>query len=110
MQEDQILTILTLVFPVAIIILSLPLVYEKVPPNRGYGFRTRKTRSSEQMWYRTNKLGGQYFIVAAIFQLAGALILLAWPGTERPQIAGELVVLLPILIALLAWWLRIRTF
>jgi len=38
--------------------MSIPLVLEKVPPNRWYGFRVAKTFSSERIWYSANRVAG----------------------------------------------------
>jgi uncharacterized membrane protein len=38
--------------------MSIPLVLEKVPPNRRYGFRVAKTFSSERIWYSANRVAG----------------------------------------------------
>jgi uncharacterized membrane protein len=38
--------------------ISIPLILEKVPPNRWYGFRVTKTLSSESIWYLANRAAG----------------------------------------------------
>ena len=43
--------------------ISIPLIYEKIGPNQLYGFRTRKTLSNKEIWYKTNKYMGKDFIV-----------------------------------------------
>jgi len=74
-----------------------------------YGFRTPKTMSSDSMWYRTNKLGGQYFVAAALVQLVAVLLL----SGMWPEVATELMLLtilpaVPVFGAVLLWYLRIR--
>lgn len=34
--------------------LSIPFILRRVPPNRWYGFRTRKTLASPEVWYPAN--------------------------------------------------------
>jgi uncharacterized membrane protein len=38
--------------------ISIPLMLEKVPPNRWYGLRVAKTLSSESIWYPANRVAG----------------------------------------------------
>jgi hypothetical protein len=47
-------------------VLSIPLILEKVPPNRWYGFRVAKTLSSERIWYKTNRVAGFDLVWAGI--------------------------------------------
>ena len=39
----------------------LPLVYQKVPMNMFYGFRTKHTLASNPSWYHLNEIGGMIF-------------------------------------------------
>ena len=43
------------------IIMGIPLLLEKIKPNALYGFRTPKTRSSDEIWYKVNKYVGRDF-------------------------------------------------
>lgn len=111
MPPDRTLIIINVAIPLLVIALSIPLVYEKILPNGWYGFRIPKTFSSDEMWYRTNKLGGQYFIVAALVQLAAVPVLvLIWPESATPAMVWGILPGAPVLIAALLWYLRIRRF
>lgn len=46
--------------------ISLPLIFEKVPPNRWYGFRVRKTFASDRIWYQANRISGYDLLGAGI--------------------------------------------
>lgn len=46
------------------IALSIPLLRGKVGPNSVYGFRTPKTMSSPQIWYRANRAAARNMILA----------------------------------------------
>ena len=39
--------------------ISLPLIYRKIPMNRIYGIRLRESFRSEQNWYDVNEYGGR---------------------------------------------------
>jgi uncharacterized membrane protein len=58
------------IVPVLTIALSIPMVLGKIPPNRFYGFRTRKTLSNPEVWYRANRLAGIDLIVATLASLS----------------------------------------
>ena len=61
--------------PVIVTVLSIPLIFEKIPRNRFYGFRTIYTRSSDAVWYRANKFTGKAMLCAGVFWLAAAILL-----------------------------------
>jgi len=60
---------LLLSVPVIIIVLSIPMILGKVPRNSLYGFRTAYTLSSDEEWYRANKISGIALLVAGAFWL-----------------------------------------
>ena len=43
------------------LLISLPLIYRKVPMNAFYGIRIRASFQSEQRWYDINAQGGKLF-------------------------------------------------
>ncbi len=53
---------------------SIPLIFKWVPPNRLYGFRTRKTLSKREIWYESNHIAGWDLLLAglAVFALSSA--------------------------------------
>lgn len=66
-----------IVLPLIMIFGSLPLMLEKIPPNHWYGFRTSKTMSSPETWYRANKRGGKYLFIAGWIELISLAIISA---------------------------------
>ncbi|MEM8779113.1 MAG: SdpI family protein [Cyanobacteria bacterium P01_G01_bin.49] len=54
--------------------ISIPLVLEKVPRNRWYGFRVPKTFSSERIWYAANRVAGYDLLWSGIVIVITALI------------------------------------
>jgi len=60
-------------FPALFIgLMSIPLIFALVPPNRFYGLRTAKTIANDKLWYKANKLGGWLFLIASTVYLAFA--------------------------------------
>jgi uncharacterized membrane protein len=64
-----------LIVPLILIVLSIPMILQKVPRNRLYGFRTTYTMSSDQVWYRANKISGIALLAAGIFWLGLGIVL-----------------------------------
>ncbi len=48
------------------IVISLPLARRKVPMNRLYGVRFKKSFESEENWYAINAYGGRLFIMWSV--------------------------------------------
>ena len=61
------LTALLLGFAALFVLLSLPLLFEKIPPNWFYGFRIPRAFESEDNWYRINKYFARRMLQASIF-------------------------------------------
>ena len=57
--------IFLLMVSAVVFVLCIPLVLKLVPPNRLYGFRTRKTLSSPEIWYPANVFSGYALMLAA---------------------------------------------
>lgn len=59
-----------------IIFVSLPLIFRKIPKNRFYGFRTRKTMSgSDEYWYSSNRSAGFAMFLAGVVSFVACLLI-----------------------------------
>ena len=89
-------------------VVSLPMILGKVPPNSTYGFRTRLTLSSPDIWYAANAFSGWSMLIAAAICLA-TLWFLPEGLLARPwiPIASFLV---PVGLSLLASLIYLRRF
>ena len=67
--------VLMLAAPVALILVAIPLILEKIPRNRFYGFRTPYTMSSDEVWFRANRISGVAFLIAGIVWLGLGMLL-----------------------------------
>ena len=55
--------------------LGIPLHRKSVPPNHWYGFRTRDTLASSEIWYEVNSLTGRDLIwLGIVVLLVGAVL------------------------------------
>jgi uncharacterized membrane protein len=78
--------LLTLAMPVVLILLAIPLVLEKIPRNRLYGFRTAYTMSSDQVWFRANKISGVALLLAGFVWLCLGMLLPAVMASTQSAI------------------------
>jgi len=79
------MNLLTLVLPLVNVAVAVPLALRKVPPNRWYGFRTKRTLSDTQFWYEVNSRGGMNLVIASAIALAARFFLMQ---TMDPAIAS----------------------
>ena len=81
------------------IVLSIPLILQKVRPNCYYGVRTRRTMTNDAVWYKANKFFGTGLLISGFFSLAILLTASFIPGLNvlvSVNNLGGLIVVLPI--------------
>ncbi|MFY9751164.1 MAG: SdpI family protein [Candidatus Acidiferrales bacterium] len=54
------------ILPGLAVVFGIPMAVGLIPPNRFYGYRTRKTLSSADIWYRANRVSGWSLAIAGI--------------------------------------------
>ncbi|MDA1311693.1 MAG: SdpI family protein [Acidobacteria bacterium] len=54
------------IISLVMVVLSIPLILQKVPRNPIYGFRTPKTLSNDTIWYPANKTAGWDLLLAGV--------------------------------------------
>ena len=102
MERELIIIIAFLFTGLLEIVISIPLIFEKIPPNYFYGFRVRKTLSNKEIWYKVNKYLGKDFLAAGIILTLGALLLLIFRiEIFTALITGLVLVLFPLSIVVL---------
>jgi len=97
-----------LYFPLLLILLSVPMVMRKVPPNSLYGFRTVKTLSSAQIWYEANRRACVNLIVAAILTMVLCSALVWRFGVAETSIVLPLVMPITVLGSVVVSFLQLR--
>jgi uncharacterized membrane protein len=98
---------ISLLVPCAIIaVASIPLMLNVVPPNGVYGFRTRKTLTNRELWFRANRFAGCALLIAAG---TSAAIFVAQPEyASGHSLAGVVVLVVPLVAALVASFAYVR--
>jgi len=67
--------------------ISLPLVVEKIKPNKWYGYRTKRTLSNPRIWYAANKVMGFDMLLAGLTIAFFASMVIGF-GRSLPLIAA----------------------
>ena len=76
---------------------SIPLILGVVPPNNVYGFRTRQTLASRELWLRANRFAGLALFIAAA---ASAAVFLAMPELASGRsLVGLFIFVTPLIAA-----------
>lgn len=77
------------------IVLSVPLIQERVPPNSSYGFRTAKSLSDPKIWYAINRISGVDLLIAGVLITLGSVAMLFLGQLLQPtQVALSLLLLM----------------
>ena len=64
------------------VLIAIPLILNKIPPNGWYGVRTEKTckPGNEEIWYKANKYGGQQILIAGLIFTVCIVLLFTTEG------------------------------
>ena len=84
------------------IIMGLLLLLGKIKPNALYGFRTVKTVSNDEIWYKVNKYFGRGFIVAGSIVIACSTFLLLYRSmfsVVEISLIGLFILTIPLVVA-----------
>jgi hypothetical protein len=77
-------------------VLSIPLIYRKIPMNHAYGIRVRRAFVSNENWYSINEYGGKLFFVFGLVILSFSF--LTWQFAPLPtSIWAPVYLVLPLL-------------
>ncbi len=88
------------------IALSIPLAQRRIGPNRWYGFRTRKTLGSSEIWYPANAYAGRLLCNAGFKICLTALLFAVIPGMN----VGTYTIVQTAVILLLLFGAVIKSF
>lgn len=62
------------------IVLALPLILGRIPPNTWYGFRIRLTLDDSEIWYPANRRAGWLLLIVGVLNMVAAVLLVLVPG------------------------------
>lgn len=91
--------------------ISIPLILEKVPPNRWYGLRVAKTFASERIWYAANRVAGYDLLWAGVAIAIAAVttgLLFDWLSSSFVQTSNFAVFFSALVVAVVRSFLRLN--
>jgi uncharacterized membrane protein len=93
--------------------ISIPLLFNKVKPNQWYGFRTPKTLSDPEIWYKANKYMAINMFIAGIFIMTVFIILPTLENHFNPNMGVSIalfyfIIMIPIFIVIIRSLLYLR--
>ena len=71
-----------------LVALCVPMMYDKIPPNSFYGFRTPRTLSDPNIWYPANRVAGRNLALAGLIVIITALVVFAMQKGIHPKTAA----------------------
>jgi len=66
-----------------VIVIAIPMILGRVKPNNWYGFRTRTTLSTPDIWYPANAYAGRLLVWLGIVDILASLLLALIPGISE---------------------------
>ncbi len=82
----------------------IPLIFNKIPPNRFYGLRTRKTLGNKDVWYKANKYMGRDLCIAGVVITVGSYLV----PLLQSKSPTSMLLLIPVGIALIRSLIYLR--
>ena len=87
-MDGQVMNWCSIGLGLLVVLLGIPMIMGRVRPNRVYGFRTRKTLSSPEVWYPANRAAGRAMAVAGLLLIAATVcLMLLWEDAPRDTYA-----------------------
>jgi uncharacterized membrane protein len=92
---------------VLLVLVSLPLLFRRIPPNAFYGLRVPATYADEWVWYEANALTGRDMVALGVLLIVLALVLpvLRLEG-ETPTLVWAGVAAVGSLVLTMVGWSR----
>ena len=100
MDDNTIAALLFVIVGVIYISLGIPLLLGRIPPNAWYGCRTRKTLSSEEIWYPVNRVSGRYMIISGVAVILSAFGVFIFRRSLGPD-HGAAILLVVLVVSVL---------
>ena len=113
-REDEgkvVLLILFVASGLLLTVLSVPMIFRKIPPNYWYGFRVKATLENEEVWYPANEYAGKGLFWVGIGTVVAAVALFLVPITNVGVYASAVggIVIVGLAVAVIQSFLYLRT-
>lgn len=101
MSDNTLAALLFTIVGVVYIGLGIPLLLGRIPPNRLYGCRTRKTLSDVEIWYAVNRVTGRDLIIGGIAVIVTAIAIFLFGQSIHPDYAAAILLAVLVLSVVL---------
>ena len=90
---------------VMLVLVSIPLLLRRIPPNAFYGLRVPATYADEWVWYEANALAGRDMVALGVLLVVLALVLplLGLKGGTPPLVWAAVAGVGSLVMTLVAW-------
>lgn len=72
--------VMYVIFGALMIVLALPMLRDKVPPNPWYGFRVPSTLSDPVVWYKANRYMARWLLATGVITVVASIAIYFVPG------------------------------
>jgi len=96
---NNVIIITYIIASIIIILVSIPLILNKVKPNTLYGFRTFKTLSNKEILYKANKFSGIALLTSSTITIVSVIFLRYIIGLNEISIVYVCAFLLPLILS-----------
>lgn len=72
--------VMYVIFGGLLIVLALPMLRDKVPPNPWYGFRVPSTLSDPVVWYKANRYMARWLLATGVITVVASIAIYFVPG------------------------------
>lgn len=79
---NTVLLIVYIFVSILFIVLAVPLIQGRIPPNNWYGVRLPQTRNNPDVWYKVNAYFARRWLVLGVVLALAAIILAFLPGVN----------------------------
>lgn len=86
-----------------LVVLSIPMILRKVPPNLLYGFRVRKTLEDREVWYDVNAYAGKWLLATGLGSSLCSVVIYFIPGLSIDKYALACLGAFSVLLAICLW-------
>jgi uncharacterized membrane protein len=92
---------------VLLVLVSLPLLFRRIPPNAFYGLRVPATYADEWVWYEANALAGRDMVALGVLLAVLALVLPVFGlQGDTPKLVWAAVAAVGSLVLTMVGWSR----
>ena len=84
--------------PILTAVVSVPMLFGLVPPNGLYGFRTKTSMASPELWYASNRLAAIYLLVVSTISVVFWFACKQWVKAPETRMLVSIIIFTGLLL------------